>query len=236
MKRSQKPTRRARSSATPPRTRRTAPARDSRRAIVAAATAEFAASGYDGATVDRIAARARVNKAMIYYHFSSKRGLYAHILHEWFDRLYDRIDSIPAAGGTAEHQLGLFVEAVVAEGQARLDMPRIMVREIADGGVHLDPDTVKTLARIPRKVAAIIERGKKAGALIDVDPFLAYIFLLGPAVFYLVSRPFRETMGQFDLASAARLTTADFVSHVRAIVIRGLAAQSPPEKAAGDRA
>ena len=44
--------------------------------VAAAAAAEFAAHGFAAARVDRIARRARVNKAMIYYHFASKRALY----------------------------------------------------------------------------------------------------------------------------------------------------------------
>ena len=47
---------------------------------------EFAARGFDGAKVDRIAARARVNKAMLYYHFKNKAALYREILGEQFRR------------------------------------------------------------------------------------------------------------------------------------------------------
>src|SRR3990172_6203646 len=47
-----------------------APARpDSRDRLLAAAAAEFAARGFDGARVDRIARAARANKATIYHHF-----------------------------------------------------------------------------------------------------------------------------------------------------------------------
>ena len=48
--------------------------------ILAAAAAEFAERGFGGARVDRIARRARVNKAMLYYHFRSKRELYRTLL------------------------------------------------------------------------------------------------------------------------------------------------------------
>ena len=47
------------------------PARVSPDAILAAAALEFAERGFAGARVDRIARRARVNKAMLYYHFKS---------------------------------------------------------------------------------------------------------------------------------------------------------------------
>ena len=52
--------------------------------ILHTALEEFAARGFDGAKVDRIAARARVNKAMLYYHFGSKAALYLAILREQF--------------------------------------------------------------------------------------------------------------------------------------------------------
>jgi len=46
-------------------------------AILDAARAEFAEHGYAGARVDRIAARAGLNKQLIYYYFRSKAGLHA---------------------------------------------------------------------------------------------------------------------------------------------------------------
>ena len=50
------------------------------RILAAAAALEFAARGFAGARVDRIARRARVNKAMLYYHFGSKQRLYRALL------------------------------------------------------------------------------------------------------------------------------------------------------------
>jgi TetR/AcrR family transcriptional regulator len=44
--------------------------------ILESALVEFAEKGYEGARVDRIAADAGVNKALIYYHFNSKEELY----------------------------------------------------------------------------------------------------------------------------------------------------------------
>lgn len=51
-----------------------------RRGILAAAIDEFAANGYAGARIDRIAARAEVNKRMIYHHFGGKRVLFEAVL------------------------------------------------------------------------------------------------------------------------------------------------------------
>ena len=61
-----------------------APAPDTRTRILAAACDEFGAHGFAATTVDRIARRARVNKAMIYYHFPNKRALYTCIIRDVF--------------------------------------------------------------------------------------------------------------------------------------------------------
>src|SRR3954465_4719618 len=63
--------------------RRVAATRDperTRAAILDAATQEFTANGLNGARVDTIAERARVNKRMIYHYFGDKEGLYLSVL------------------------------------------------------------------------------------------------------------------------------------------------------------
>ncbi|HET6825577.1 MAG TPA: TetR family transcriptional regulator, partial [Amnibacterium sp.] len=49
----------------------------SRARILEAARAEFAASGFGGGRVERIAARAGINKERIYAYFGDKRSLFA---------------------------------------------------------------------------------------------------------------------------------------------------------------
>jgi TetR/AcrR family transcriptional regulator len=48
----------------------------SRGALLAAAVSEFAAHGFAGARVDRIAGQAGVNKQLVYHHYGSKEDLY----------------------------------------------------------------------------------------------------------------------------------------------------------------
>ena len=68
-----------------------APAPDTRTRILAAACDEFGAHGFAATTVDRIARRARVNKAMIYYHFPNKRALYTCIIRDVFAPITERV-------------------------------------------------------------------------------------------------------------------------------------------------
>src|SRR5271170_7648837 len=63
----------------PPRQDR---ADQTRKNILRAAIREFSAHGLAGARTDAIAESAKVNKALLYYYFKSKKGLYAAAIDE----------------------------------------------------------------------------------------------------------------------------------------------------------
>jgi AcrR family transcriptional regulator len=68
--------------------------------ILAAATREFSERGLNGARVDSIAARTRINKRMIYYYFKSKRQLFMAVLEDAYRGIREaerqlRLDDLP---------------------------------------------------------------------------------------------------------------------------------------------
>ncbi|MFN8028434.1 MAG: TetR family transcriptional regulator [Acidimicrobiia bacterium] len=63
--------------------------------ILDAALHEFSANGIAGARVDAIAARAKVNKRMLYYYFGSKEDLFREILRR---RLHERTATLHERG------------------------------------------------------------------------------------------------------------------------------------------
>src|SRR5258708_9813962 len=65
-----------------------------RAAILQAALEEFANEGPSGGRTDEIARRAGVNKALLYYYFKDKEGLYAAALEHVFSGLIARVSSV----------------------------------------------------------------------------------------------------------------------------------------------
>src|SRR5687768_3255559 len=154
--------------------------RDSRGQIFAAAAAEFAERGFEAAGVDRIAARARVNKAMLYYHFGSKLGLYVDVLRDMFRAVGIRARAIADGPGSAEQKVDLWIAAIVEEAAARPWFPPIMLREVASRGSHLDPDTVALMNVVFGAVRDIILQGQREGVFDEVDPLLAHLTIMPP--------------------------------------------------------
>lgn len=63
--------------------------RTTKEVILAAAEIEFAKSGYDGASVQRIAKQARCYESLLYYHYGSKDKLFAAVLENAYRKLVE---------------------------------------------------------------------------------------------------------------------------------------------------
>jgi AcrR family transcriptional regulator len=197
----------------------------SRARIWSAAATEFGARGFEGAKVDRIALAAKANKAMIYYHFKSKAGLYNAILHDTFAAIVEAIRAVRASGGTAESQLRAYVEAVARVGLERPYFPSIWLRELADGGRHLDPAVATFFREVLTHVGDMLREGAAVGTMRPVHPFLVQMGIVGPLTLFIVSQPLRARFAQ--LPSGQDVTLEAVIQHVQTMVLGGVARQTP---------
>jgi AcrR family transcriptional regulator len=189
--------------------------RDSQGAIFAAAAREFAERGYTGAGVDRIAQKAKVNKAMIYYHFGSKLGLYLHVLRDMFSVVGARARAIADGPGTAQQKLDAWIAAVVEEASARPWFPPTMLREIAGGATHFDPDTVALLNGVYLSVRDVIVQGQREGVFRDADPLLTHLTIM-PAILIYFARERVLSQRKLPPGVGAPRSSRDFVAHMQA--------------------
>ncbi|MDI2099478.1 TetR/AcrR family transcriptional regulator [Ruicaihuangia caeni] len=116
-------------------------------ALKAAALTEFAASGYLGTSIARIAERAGVSKASVLYHFESKEALLASAVGSAIEELEHLLDRV----GTGD--LGLEERKVFVEGFVQF----LLRNRLA---VHIFMNQRGTLAdlTVMRRADALIER------------------------------------------------------------------------------
>lgn len=200
-------------------------AASTREALFEAAAKEFALHGFEGGSVDRIAAAARLNKAMIYYHFGSKASLYAEILRDMFQAVGGRVRHIAAAGLPPAEKVRQFVDAIASEAEVRPHFPQIWFREIADGGKHLDDATAREVAGIVATLGEFIHDGVTAGEFVPVPPMLVHAGIVGPLLLFFASRPLRVRMERAGVRGAAGFERDQVVGHVQNVtlgILRGL--------------
>lgn len=75
---------------------------DRREQLIVTARALFAQKGYEGSSVEEIAARAEVSKPVVYEHFGGKEGLYAVVVDREVRSLLDTVTASLTAGRAHE--------------------------------------------------------------------------------------------------------------------------------------
>jgi AcrR family transcriptional regulator len=208
--------------ARPPKRRR----RDSRADIIRAARAEFAACGFDAAGVDRIAERAGINKAMLYYHFGSKRELYLTVFRETLSAVLAnarRAAESPAASSIA--RLDAYVASLLETATEDPQMVPMLMRELADGARHLDAQTLRLMTGVFGVIEGILAEGRSRGEFREVDPLLTLLMVMGATMFYVGNRPIRQRVSRMKRAFAGPVQvpqgTEEFLRHMQ-LVLRGV--------------
>ena len=153
-------------------------------AIFAAAAEEFSERGFEAGGVDRIAVKARVNKAMLYYHFGSKRALYIEVLRDMFRAVSAKARGIADGPGTATEKLDRWIATIIQEAAQRPWFPPIMLRELASGAPRFDPDTFALMNSIYGAVHDILRQGQREGRFDDVDPLLTHLTIMPPILIF----------------------------------------------------
>lgn len=195
---------------------------DARERILAAAAEVFASIGFAGARVDEIAARAGVNKAMLYYHVGDKDKLYATVLTETVDRVPPILRAAIAEADTPAEKLQCVLDTLASLPTSNPHFVPIMLREIASGGATLPDEMLMRMAGIFRVVADVLAEGVKKKAFRKTDPLLTHVTLIGSMIFLVASQPIRERLAKFAGIEHAQ-TLEDLARHTGNLVLKGLA-------------
>jgi AcrR family transcriptional regulator len=207
------------------------PKKDARAGILGAAAREFAESGFAGARVDRIARRAGVNKAMLYYHVGNKSALYEAVLLGWMDLLLAELGRRVPESGDAEEKLAALAGAFDALVRENPYYPQIMARELSAGGQNLSKRVFERQAALLKVEGEILSEGVREGRLRQVSPVTLHILLVVGTVMHQMAGRLRERAAKAGFKGLPALpawpagTVADLVLH-------GLKVQPAGEKGA----
>jgi AcrR family transcriptional regulator len=200
--------------------------RDTRTRILAAACDEFGAHGFSAATVDRIARRARVNKAMIYYHFPNKRALYTSIIRDVFSPIAERVRDAVQEADPPARKLDRVIEALVRSIDESSYFLPIFLREIADGGAHLGPEELGLIAGLFAAVRGVFGEGAEEHTFERVHPALAHFTIIAPLVMFRASAPVRARIKAVRHIDIPDADSAALVQHLQMVARRMLAPQA----------
>lgn len=178
-------------------------------AIFEAALELFAAHGYEKATMDGIAAKAKVAKGTIFYHYKSKEELFNHMIKRGIDRL---IDTISDELSTEADPLVKLKEVIRVQTTLLYNHPqffRILLSEVW-GQQERQTMIWEGLSAYFRLLEGVVADGIKQGRLKPVAPSTVADMIFGmtstAAVHLLLShaqKPLEETVSELQAVLAS---------------------------------
>jgi TetR/AcrR family transcriptional regulator len=164
-----------------------------RNTILRAAIREFSAHGLAGARTDAIAESAKVNKALLYYYFKSKSGLYAAALEEVFGVVVEytlaAFNPGHSAGERLLHAALNHFDRILTQHEFQSLMQQEMVR-LRRRESEAMPLVVKKLFKpLLEKLRETIHEGIQTGELCELDWLQVVYSMFGANVFYFLSSP-----------------------------------------------
>ena len=190
-----------------------------RASILAAALDEFAASGFEGASMDAIAARTHTTRALINYYFGSKERLYVAVLEEAYAEIREAESQLDLEHLGPAEAIRRVVDFTFNYYIGHESFVRLVTAENQQKGRYLKKSRMmRSLNRtIVDTLSAIIARGQAQGVFRrDVDPLEVHKAIAALGIFnvqnqYTFSAIFQRDMGAEGDVAHRRAVVADMV-------------------------
>jgi TetR/AcrR family transcriptional regulator len=190
------------------------------RAILDAATALFAESGFDGASVAAIAEKAGVCKANVFHHFPSKEDLYFAVLEAVTAAHADYTEDLYRAPGSSADKVHKLLEFQIRDMLDNPSAARLLLRQVSEVGharVHQLSQTI--FQRNFTAVVNIFDQGRQRGEFhSSVDPGAAAMLLCGATQCFFNCR---EVLREFRASTDLEKPEA-YVRRVAALILKGV--------------
>src|ERR1700752_4944693 len=177
-----------------------------RKKLLTAARRELGSRGLAGARVDEIAARAGVNKQLVYHYFGDKDALYLAVLESVYEEIRAQERKLNLSGLPPDTAIRKLIESSFDHLAAHPDFILLLNDENRGGARHVRGSRKLEAMHSPlvRLVSKILSEGVKAGAFRrGISAVHLYISIAGLSYFFFSNTPTLSAIFGKDFSSRA---------------------------------
>ncbi len=181
--------------------------RSTRELILDEAVACFATTGYQGTSLNDIAAGVGIRRPSLLHHFPSKEALYGEVFERLLSDWFARLDGAVASGEHGWSKVELVLRAGFEYFADNPQYVRLVRREAIDGGAHLGIDLAAVLRPMFEHAVGYFHREMGAGTFRRQDAEQLVITGYGALLSYFSDAPFLRGLIDIDPLDPQALET-----------------------------
>lgn len=172
----------------------------------------FAKKGFEGVSVDEVALASKINKAMIFYYFKNKAGLYEAVMQGVLEDMYEEIVEADKCCESTLGELKAFIATYASFAKRYPYFPALLLRELSDSGAHLPELMFESMKKLFVLLSAILDKGVKEGLFKDVIPMIVHFMIIGTINLYITTEPLRKRAAEQNALDTCSECDIDEVS------------------------
>lgn len=172
--------------------------KDTRKALIDAASALFADKGFYGTSIRMVAEQVGISKPSLLHHFQSKEKLYAAVLARIAEGILRELEEDIAASNDPKEQLQRFVDGLTGWLRHHRDDAQILIRELLDNPKRSGHIGTWYLRPLIERLVAIVETGQASGEFRSLNALSFVYNLLGAQHYFIISLPTLKSMLPVD--------------------------------------
>ena len=187
-------------------------AKKSKKLILDSATKLFSKKGYSSTSMDELATMCDLNKAMIFYYYKSKQGLYEAVIVEVLDEIYKNILKDSEICETPSQELESFIKTYASFAFSHPYLPALLLKELSDSGSQIPETLFAHMKKLYKLFIDIMSRGVDGGCFVDVIPMIVYFMILGTLNLMVTTQSLRVNAEKFEKMDTCALCDVDLIS------------------------
>jgi AcrR family transcriptional regulator len=170
----------------------------SKQLIITHAKELFSQKGYAATSMDELAKRCGLNKAMVFYYFKSKKGLYEFVMCEVLVEIQETISEENKKHSTPREELEGFIRTYAKYANNHSYLPSLLLRELSDSGAVVPDMLFTSMRQLFALFSDILERGERKGCFVKTVPMILYFMVLGTFNLMITTKKLRERATKMD--------------------------------------
>ncbi len=152
----------------------------------------FSTNGYDATTADEIAKACGVNKAMIFYYYKNKAGLYGAVLSHALESIHDEVISKDKEYLHPLEDLKIFIKTYALYCEKHPYLPALLLRELSNSGAYLPDVMFESMRKLFALLSKILKEGERQKVFYNIEPMVIHFMIVGTINIFITTRPLRK--------------------------------------------